>query len=129
MGGDKSDVRSGEGKEAATVSRDFNGLWLQEIIDSFASEYGWTKADTLGLFMDELEPLYEAITKRKAIESALRLKELAQAAIVPNMKTHDQRDFFRKLDNQLRKKDTVTNVSPEDIKRQNDMMRGILGLK
>jgi len=54
-----------------------NYLWFQDLLDIFASEYGWTKEEVLCLYPEEAEMLARRIRIRQARRELERLEALA----------------------------------------------------
>lgn len=71
---------------------------MQRIIDTFASEYSWSKEQILDLFVDELAPQQKAMADRHNKQRKRDLHTMAEAAVVPHMKPNDIRAFFRELE-------------------------------
>lgn len=88
------------------------------MIDTLASEYGWTKSEILRLYKDEIAIIIDQIAKRKSDEHKIRLMELAQSACVPHFKPEDRKKFFSMLEKTSGFNNNEANVDATQIKKQ-----------
>ncbi len=121
MGGDQRNTpEKPKGKEGVEN-------WLQVVIDTLASEYGWTKDAIFDLYPQEIEILLATARKRRAQESDLAQYQMAISACVPHMKDGGQQ-FMRDLLAKYRQYDDGSDVTQESIERDNNMAKMLLGM-
>lgn len=124
MGGNKRitpEKRKGKDHEESVAN------WLQTVIDTLAFEYGWSKAEIFDMFPREIEILVEEARKRQARESDMRQYQLAIAACVPHMKDGGKQ-FIRDLINKYRRFDDGSEVTKEQIDRDTEIAKRVLGM-
>lgn len=72
--------------------------WLQHIIDTLGSEYGWTKPEIFELYPGEINILMRRISIRRSEEERRNLLNLSRAALVPYMKKDGRTKWFEELE-------------------------------
>lgn len=116
----------GTGHPSGKVKKELKRDWLQHVVDTLGSEYGWTKDQTFSMYAREVEILMELIGKRREHERDMRLHDAILAKRVTMAK--DAGESFisairTKYEMQFGEAEPVTL---ESIRKEQEMARRML---
>lgn len=101
-----------------------NIRWFQEIIDTFASEYGWSKEEIMQIYIAEVFELMLAIADRWKKKQTERIKEMAIATRIARI---DKAADFQKALEELEPKTISGNtIDRETLKNEVSKMKSFL---
>lgn len=96
---------------------------MQQIINTFASEYGWSKEQILDLYPAEIELLTKEMAEKKDIEHRQLTLTIASAASVPHMKRGDAKRFYDDIGSKIRQYQKANDSAVDKSKLHSEIER------